>query len=104
MIRNPLYLWTAAILLWAGVFSATGVIPQRRLALEAPLDTAVPNVFETYVGTDIELAPEEQRVAGFTEYLFRSYAAPGADGEDRASNPRSVAETLVPALEKALPS
>ncbi len=94
MIRNPLYLWTAAILLWVGVFGATGVIPQRRLALTAPLDTAVPNVFETYVGTDIELAPDEQRVAGFTEYLFRSYATPGADAEDGASNPRAPSFTV----------
>ena len=94
MIRNPLYLWTAAILLWVGVFGATGVIPQRRLALEAPLDTAVPNVFETYVGTDIELAPDEQRVAGFTEYLFRSYAAPGTDAEDGVSNPRAPSFTV----------
>ena len=45
MIRNPLYLWTAAILLWVGVFGATGVIPQRRVALEAPLGTVVPNVW-----------------------------------------------------------
>ena len=85
MIRNPRFLWTTAILLWVGVFGATGVIPQKRLSLEAPLGTAVPRVFDTYVGTDVEIAPEEQSVAGFTDYLFRSYRAPEASGDEGAS-------------------
>ena len=93
-MRNPLYLWTAAILLWLGVFGATGVIPQNRLGLEAPLSAVVPNVLETYVGTDIQIAPEEQSVAGFTDYLFRSYTAPKGDGEGSASASRAPSFTL----------
>ena len=85
MNRTP-YLWTAAIFLWVGVFGATGVIPQKRLSLEAPLGTVVPIVLETYVGTDIEIAPEEQRIAGFTDYLFRSYTAPGAESASASAS------------------
>ena len=94
MSRNPLYLWTTAILLWVGVLGATGVIPQNRLGLQAPLDTAVPNVLQGYVGTDIEIAPEEQRVAGFTDYLFRSYTVPGVDDEGSASGSATPHERL----------
>lgn len=82
MIRKPTYLWTAAVLLWVGVFAATGVIPQQRRSLDAPLDAVVPRVLDGYVGTDVEIGQEEQRVAGFTDYLFRSYAAPEADAMD----------------------
>ena len=64
MIQHPLYLWTTAFLLWVGVFGATGAIPQKRLALDAPLGAAVPNVFDSYVGTDVEISPQEQRAAG----------------------------------------
>ena len=94
MIHNPPYLWTTAILLWVGVFGATGVIPQNRIALEAPLSIVVPNVFGSYVGTDVEIAPEEQRAAGFTNYLLRSYAAPVADGEEDASASRVSSFTV----------
>ena len=89
MIRKPPYLWTAAILLWVGVFAATGVIPQRRLSLDAPLNAVVPSVLNGYVGTDVEISQEEQRAAGFTDYLFRSYTAPRAEGaeDDSASQP-----------------
>jgi len=89
MIHEPRYLWTAAILLWVGVFAATGVVPQRRLSLDAPLDAVVPNVLSGYVGAEVEISQEEQRAAGFTDYLFRSYTAPRAEGaeNDSASQP-----------------
>ena len=88
MIQHPLYLWTTAFLLWVGVFGATGVIPQKRLALDEPLGAVVPNVFDSYLGTDVEISPEEQRAVGFTNYLLRSYVAPVADGEEDASASR----------------
>lgn len=85
MIHEPRYLWTVAILLWVGVIAATGVIPQQRLSLDAPLNAVVPRTFDGYVGTDVEISPEEQRVAGFTDYLFRNYTAPRAEGMEDAS-------------------
>lgn len=82
MIRNPPYLWVTAILLWLGVFAATGVIPQKQLGLKAPLGTVVPNLLESYSGADLEIDPEVQIVAGFSEYLFRSYTAPPAQATE----------------------
>ena len=82
MIRRPLYLWTVAVLLWVGVLGATGVIPQKRLSLDAPLSAVVPNVLEGYVGSDVEISLEEQRAAGFTDHVLRSYVAPVIDGDE----------------------
>ena len=82
MIQHPLYLWTAAVLLWVGVLGATGVIPQKRLSLDTPLSAAVPNMLEGYLGSDVEISLEEQRVAGFTDHILRNYVAPGADGDE----------------------
>jgi EpsI family protein len=94
MIQKPPYLWIAAILLWVGVFAATGVIPQRRLSLDAPLGAVVPRVLSGYVGTDVEIAPEEQQVAGFTDYLFRTYTAPHAEGAEDDSVSRAPSFTV----------
>ncbi len=41
MTRSPVYLWTTAFLLWVGVVGATGVIPQKQLSLDLPLDEVV---------------------------------------------------------------
>jgi EpsI family protein len=82
LIQKPLYLWTAAVFLWLGALGATGVVPQRQLSLNASLGAVVPNVLVGYRGSDVEIGPEEQRVAGFTDYLFRSYVAPVAEGVD----------------------
>ena len=82
MIRRPLYLWTVAVLLWVGVLGATGVIPQKRLSLDAPLSAAVPNVLEGYLGSDVEISLEEQRAAGFTDHVLRNYVAPVIDGDE----------------------
>lgn len=76
MTRSPLYLWTAAIVVWLGVFGATGVVPQRRLGLTNPLSAVVPTELEGYVAVDLEIAQDEQEVAGFTNYLLRSYESP----------------------------
>jgi len=81
-MHSPLYLWTATVLLWIGVVGATGAIPQKRLSLEAPLGTAIPYVLEGYRGTDVEVDLEEQRIAGFTSYLLRSYGDPGGVFEE----------------------
>ena len=86
MIHTPPYLWTAAILLWVGVVAATGVIPQQQLSLAAPLGAVVPNLLESYHGTDVEISPGEQRAAGFTDYLFRRYTASLAEGAEAASD------------------
>ncbi|HKJ01711.1 MAG TPA: EpsI family protein [Longimicrobiales bacterium] len=91
MVPSPKYLWTAAFMVWVGVVGTTGVIPQRRLSLVAPLNTVVPSTLDGYLGTDVEISQEEQRAAGFTDYLMRSYDlmkssdAPGAGGDQAAA-------------------
>jgi len=82
MIRDPRYLWGAALVLWLGVIGATGVLPQRRRSLEAPLGSVVPIVMEDYVGSDVEVSEEEARVAGFSDYLFRSYSLEADPSEE----------------------
>ena len=79
MSPKPLYLWVAAISIWLGALGATGVIPQKRIPLTAPLGDVVPTVFDSHVGADVEIPLEEQEAAGFTNYLFRSYEAPASD-------------------------
>jgi len=85
VIRSPAYLWITAFLLWVGVVGATGVIPQRQLSLAAPLSAVAPDSIDGYLGVDVDISPEEQRAAGFTDYVMRSYEPPVADSDELAS-------------------
>lgn len=95
MIRSPTYLWMTAVVLWAGVVGATGVIPQRRLSLTMPLSAAVPNAFNGYLGTDVEISPEEQSAAGFTDYVMRDYELPVPGGAGASPSPAPWFSVLV---------
>jgi EpsI family protein len=92
VIQKPLYLWTASVIIWVGAVGATGVIPQKRLSLTAPLGEVVPTSFDRHVGSDVEISLEEQEAAGFTDYLFRSYDAPAPSPKTEAA----VASELPP--------
>ncbi len=59
----------------------SGVIPQERPSLAAPLETAIPHDIDGYRGRDVEISREEQRVAGFDEYLMRVYEPPSSAAE-----------------------
>lgn len=71
---NSVHVWIGTALVWVGAIGAAGVIPQKAPQLQAPLSEAVPNVMAAYQGKDLDVSEAEQRVAGFTNYLMRSYA------------------------------
>jgi EpsI family protein len=57
-----------------GAILTTGIDLQRALPLRIPLGQAIPLEVAGSVGRDLELSPEELRVAGVTTYLQRAYA------------------------------
>jgi len=50
-----------------------GVARQRSLPLSLPLAEAVPAEIHGYVAQDVLISDAEARVAGFSDYLFRTY-------------------------------
>ncbi len=72
--------WPPALVLVAGAVLSLGIGGQRRLPLREPLGAAVPQVLAGATGQDVPISVEEQRVAGMSKYLFRSYAAPAGLG------------------------
>lgn len=78
--------WAPAMILWAGVALISGVRGQREMELRRPLDETVPREILGMTGTDQEVSPQEARVAGFTDYLVRTYAEPGGTvGQEQLS-------------------
>jgi EpsI family protein len=71
--------WAPAALLSAGAFLVHGLGPQQALELRQSLAETVPHSFDVYEGVDLEVSAAEARVAGFSDYLFRVYAAPESD-------------------------
>jgi EpsI family protein len=71
--------WLPAGLMSLGAVFTVGIETQRPLPLRAPLASAIPVEIDGYVGQDIEISEQEQRVAGMTEYVLRVYerADPG---------------------------
>lgn len=65
--------WPPAIVVVAGAVLSMGIGAQRRLPLRQPLDRVVPRSIEGAQAVDMKLSPEEQRVAGMSSYLARSY-------------------------------
>lgn len=71
--------WAPAALLSAGAVLVHGLGPQEAHQLRQPLAESVPAEFGDYEGVDLEVSEAEARVAGFSDYLFRVYAAPGSE-------------------------
>lgn len=65
--------WAPGSILSVGVFLTLGLGPQRSLELRQPLQDVVPVEIEGLQGVDVEVSRAEARVAGFDDYLFRSY-------------------------------
>ena len=75
-MKRELWRWAAAIVLSLGILLTMGIQRQKRLPLRAPLDTSIPMQLYGYGGQNIMLSQDEQRVAGFTDYLMRVYERP----------------------------
>jgi len=76
---KPITIWWApAALLTLGSLFVVGIDTQRAVPLQAPLDSAVPKTTAGYPARDVTLSESEQRLAGFSEYLIRTY-----ESEDR---------------------
>jgi EpsI family protein len=50
------------------------------MELAKPLDT-LPRVVAGLPGTDVGISPDEQRLAGMSDFMLRTYAVPGAEPE-----------------------
>ena len=65
--------WAPGSILSVGVLLTLGLGPQKSLDLRAPLETVVPRQIDGVAGQDIPVTEAEARVAGFDDYLLRSY-------------------------------
>lgn len=74
--------WAPAIVLLLGAFLTMGVGRQRTLPLTLPLGEAVPSEISGFVAQDVLISDAEARVAGFSDYLFRTYEGPGPGGTE----------------------
>jgi EpsI family protein len=75
--------WTPAGVLGVGCLLLMSVGAQRPVALRSEL-TTLPAEFDGLRGDDRTIGAEEQRVAGMSTYLFRSFARPGAPVDSAA--------------------
>lgn len=69
--------WAPAAVLGVGAALVHGVAPQRAIPLERPLDEVVPAVIDGHGFEPIEVSEAEAQVAGFSDYLLRSYELEG---------------------------
>jgi EpsI family protein len=70
--------WIPGVVLGLGCGLLLLARSQESLPLTQPLDVAVPAILLDRPSTDIAISPEEQRVAGMTDYLLRAYGADSA--------------------------
>ena len=80
-MRQTVRSWVPAGLMAIGIVLVRGGSQQQQLSLRMPLEEAVPAVMEGVPGAPVPITEEEQRVAGMTSYVLRSY---GADPTDPA--------------------
>ncbi len=85
MRLGTLLAWLPAGLMSLGALFTLGIQTQRAMPLAAPLATAVPREIAGYVGHDVEISAEEQRVAGMTDYVMRVYEPADADSASTAA-------------------
>lgn len=74
--------WAPAAVLVLGAVFTVGVDTQRVLPLRAPLEAAVPQSWNGYLGHDVVVSEAEQQAAGMSDYLMRAYAPVGEAGSD----------------------
>ncbi len=78
-MSGPVVRWAPGSILSLGVVLIVGLGPQRSLELREPLQDAVPASLMGKTGENVTVPPDEAQVAGFDDYLFRSYGV-GDDG------------------------
>ena len=75
--------WAPAALFLVGAGLVTGLVaPQQDIPLQAPLASVIPDRYEGFQGVDQGVSEAEAQVAGFSHYLLRTYAPPGAAEAD----------------------
>lgn len=73
--------WGPATLFGFGAVLVHGLGPQQAMELRAPLEEVVPETLAGYErSVDSEVSEAEARVAGFTDYLLRTYVGAGDEG------------------------
>ncbi len=94
-MSRRLALWFPAAVLLVGAAMTVGVDTQRALPLRDDLADAVPVRIDGYVGTDEQISPEELKVAGVSDYLFRIFRpAASAEADEPAAEPDTAAAAL----------
>ena len=78
--------WAPAALLTLGALLTVGVDGQRSLELRRPLASAVPGELDGHKAFDIKVSKAEQRVAGMSSYVLRSYSPLGNQADQAVSN------------------
>jgi EpsI family protein len=71
--------WIPGVLLAGGCLLLLGVNRQQTVSLSAPL-SGVSHTFAGYVGTDLEIPKADQKVAGMSTYLFRTFTPDAGPG------------------------
>jgi EpsI family protein len=85
-MTGKLLRWAPAGLFLIGAGLVTGMVaPQRDMALQAPLGSVIPKSLNGFEGEDQTLSDSEAQVAGFDDYLLRTYAGPEGSGEEWVS-------------------
>ncbi|MGW8266770.1 MAG: exosortase C-terminal domain/associated protein EpsI [Longimicrobiales bacterium] len=85
-MTRTLFRWAPAALFLAGAGLVTGMVaPQLDMPLQAPLDAVIPMTLIGLPGEDQEISESEARVAGFDDYLLRTYAGTEGSGADWVS-------------------
>lgn len=76
MSRRPeLRRWLPALVLGLGCSLLLLSKRQQALPLVAPLETAIPAVLLDFPSFDRQIDPEEQRIAGMSDYVLRTFGA-----------------------------
>jgi EpsI family protein len=78
--------WAPALILALGVLLVSnGDREQFALPLRTPLESSIPSDLLGFAGSDVEVSPEEQAVAGMTSFVLRNYTrANGTEGSAAA--------------------
>jgi len=85
-MTGTFFRWAPAALFVVGAGLVTGMVaPQLDMPLQAPLDVVIPTSLIGLQGEDQEISASEARVAGFDDYLLRTYAGAQGSGTDWVS-------------------
>lgn len=72
--------WAPVAVLAVGLLLTGSSSTARAIPLRAPLASSLPSAIGEFQGSDLTISAAEQRVAGMSDYLMRSYERPGSNG------------------------